>query len=380
MKAIRGLLFLGLAMFAGLWACRSEKGGTMKTEKIHLWTTSEGRSVDLYTLTNSNGAEMKVMSLGGVVYSLRVPDRNGKMEDVILGFEDFHGYEKNKSYFNALIGRFGNRIAGGTFVLNGQEYRLATNDGSNHLHGGNRGFETKVWDVTPIEEKNAVGLVLKYESADKEEGYPGKLSVQVTYLWNDSNQWKIAYEARTDKETIVNLTQHAYFNLSGNGARNILGHELVLAADRFTPINKKFIPTGELRSVKNTPMDFTRPQAIGVRIDQPDEQILRGLGYDHNWVLNSGGGALALAGTLYDPISGRLMEVYTTQPGIQFYSGNFLDGSVTGKYGKSYTKRFGLCLETQHFPDSPNQPNFPTVVLKPGEIYSQTTVYTFKVR
>ena len=380
MKAISVLFVFFVVTIAGLWGCLSEKGGAMKTEKIHLWTSSEGRSVDLYTLTNSSGAEMKVMSLGGVVYSLRVPDRNGKMEDVILGFEEARGYENNKPYFNGLIGRFGNRIADGRFVLDGREYRLATNNGPNHLHGGTKGFETKIWDVTPIQKKNAVGLELRYQSADNEEGYPGKLSVQVTYLWTDSNEWKIEYQAQTDRTTIVNLTQHAYFNLSGDGARDILGHELMLAADRFTPIDEKFIPTGELRSVRNTPMDFTHPQTVGARIDGRDEQLVRGLGYDHNWVLNSGGRALEMAGTLFDPISGRFMEVYTTQPGIQFYSGNFLDGTITGKYGKTYTKHYGLCLETQHFPDSPNRPDFPTVVLKPGQTYTQTTVYTFKIK
>ena len=318
------------------------------------------------------------MNYGGTVVSLKVPDRKGKLGDVVLGFDDLDGYIKESPYFGALIGRFGNRIGKGSFTLGGRHYSLAKNDGENHLHGGVKGFDKVVWKAEPVRKDGDVGLSLTYLSKDGEEGYPGNLSVKVVYLWTRDNQLKIDYSATTDKETVVNLTHHSYFNLAGEG--DILGHRLWINADRFTPVDKGLIPTGELRSVKGTPMDFTREAAIGARIGQKDEQLKFGKGYDHNWVLNRKGEGLERAASLFDPGSGRVMEVYTTEPGLQFYSGNVLDGTLRGKAGRVYKRRTGLCLETQHFPDSPNKPGFPSVGLQPGEKYSTSTVYKFSVK
>jgi aldose 1-epimerase len=340
--------------------------------------TADGQTVDLYTLTNRNGVEAKIMTYGGTVVSLRVPDRNGKLGDVVLGYDSLEGYLKNNPYFGSIIGRYGNRIAGGKFSLNGRQYTLARNNGENHLHGGVKGFDKVVWQAKESNTKDGPSLTLSYVSKDGEEGYPGNLSVTVVYTLTDKNELKIDYAATTDKETVVNLTHHSYFNLAGRGS--ILDHQLTIHADRFTPVDGGLIPTGELRSVKGTPMDFTRPAAIGARIDQQDEQLILGKGYDHNWVLGSGGGRLAHAATVYEPASGRVMEVHTTEPGLQFYSGNFLDGSITGKGGEVYAKRAGFCLETQHFPDSPNHPNFPSTVLRPGRKYSTTTIYKFTAK
>jgi aldose 1-epimerase len=307
-----------------------------------------------------------------------VPDRNGRLGDVVLGYENLEGYLTNSSYFGALIGRYGNRIAKGSFQLGGTPYQLAQNNGDNHLHGGVVGFDKVIWKAKELWGEDEVGLQLTYLSHDGEEGYPGNLSVTVVYTLTNNNELKIDYSATTDKKTIANLTNHSYFNLAGNG--DILGHELMLKADRFTPVDKGLIPTGELSSVEGTPMDFTTPTAIGARINQNDEQLIYGLGYDHNWVLNNSGGKLALAAKIFEPTSGRVMKVYTTQPGIQFYSGNFLDGSITGKNGEIYYKHFGFCLETQHFPDSPNHSNFPSTSLNPGQRYKQTTIYKFSAQ
>ena len=291
----------------------------------------------------------------------------------MLGFDAPEGYLKNNTpYFGAVIGRYGNRIAKGRFSLNGREYRLALNNGENHLHGGIKGFDKVVWGAREV--KRGPALALNYVSKDGEEGYPGNLSVSVVYTLTDNNELKIEYSATADKTTILNLTNHTYFNLAGEGS--ILNHEVMINADRFTPVDQGLIPTGELRSVKGTPMDFTQPAAIGARIEQQDEQLLLGKGYDHNFVLN-GGGAPALAARVYEPVSGRVLEVYTTEPGVQFYTGNFLDGSIKGKGGQVYQRRYGFCLETQHFPDSPNKPDFPSTVLKPGEKYATTTIFKF---
>ncbi len=352
----------------------------MNIEKQAFGKTAHGTSVDLYTLTNINGLEAKISNYGGTMVSLMVPDRDGKQEDVTLGFDTLEEYIKKSLYFGCIVGRYANRIARGTFALDDVEYTLAQNDGENHLHGGIKGFDKAVWQAEEVKSDSGVGLKLTYLSKNGEEGYPGNLSVKVIYNLTNNNEWKIEYLATTDEATVVNLTNHAYFNLAGGVSGDILGHELMINADRFTPIDKSLIPTGELRSVKGTPMDFTQPIAIGARIEQDDEQLLFGNGYDHNWVLNSRGGSLALAASVYEPTTGRVLEVYTTEPGIQFYTGNFLDGSITGRGDKVYTKRYGFCLETQHFPDSPNKPDFPATVLKPGEKYTQTTIYKFSAR
>lgn len=341
-------------------------------------TTTEKKSVDLYTLTNINSIEVSIMTYGGIVVSLKVPDRKGQLQEITLGYDTLDGYLKNNSpYFGALIGRYGNRIGKGKFSLGGREYRLATNNGESHLHGGVRGFDKAVWKQTEVRGQKSVGLKLDYVSADGEEGYPGALTVTVFYTLTNDNELKIEYAATTTKETIVNLTNHAYFNLGADA--NILKHEVMINADRFTPISEAFIPTGELKNVKGTPMDFTTLTAIGARINQKDEQLIRANGYDHNWVLNRKDGSLSLAARVEEPTSGRVLEVFTTEPGVQFYTGNFLDGTIKGKAGKVYQQRAGFCLETQHFPDSPNKPNFPSTILKPGQKYATTTIYRFVV-
>ena len=378
-RASKVCLILGFA-FITLVSCNSEKGIKMNIEKRAFGTTQNGTTVDIYTLTNANGVEAQITNYGGIVVSLKVSDRNGKLENVVLGYDNLDGYLKETPYFGAIIGRYGNRIAKGKFSLNDVEYTLAQNNGENHLHGGIKGFDKVVWKAKPRKQEDGVSLELTYLSKDGEEGYPGNLSVTVIYTLTNNNELIIDYSATTDKETVVNLTNHSYFNLANAGLGDILGHEMMINADRFTPIDNGLIPTGELRSVKDTPMDFTQPTAIGDRIEQEDEQLIFGLGYDHNWVLNNSDDSLALAARVYEPTSGRVLEVYTMEPGIQFYSGNFLDGSITGKTNTVYQKRHGFCLETQHFPDSPNKPNFPSTVLKPGEKYSTTTIYKFSAK
>jgi len=343
--------------------------------------TTDGQEAELYTLLNSNGVGIEITNYGGIVVSLRLPDRRGEMADVVLGYEDLASYEKDKWHFGAIVGRYANRIAGGKFRLNGHEYTLALNNGPNHLHGGVVGFEKVVWDARDDSATLNESLALEYVSHDGEEGYPGKLAVRVEYSLTEGNEFQIKYSATTNKDTVVNLTNHSYFNLRGASEGGILLHELQLNADEFTPVNENLIPTGELSRVTHTPFDFTQPRTIGSRIHQDDEQLKFGRGYDHNWVLNSKvNRALSHAATLYEPLSGRTMEIFTTEPGIQFYSGNFLDGSMRGKAGASYGLRGGLCLETQHFPDSPNHANFPSTVLLAGERYESTTVFKFSSR
>jgi aldose 1-epimerase len=342
--------------------------------------TADGQAVDLFTLTNAKGVEARIMTYGGAVVSLKVPDRQGKLGDVVLGYESLDGYLKNSAYFGAIIGRYGNRIGKGKFSLNGHEYTLAKNNGENHLHGGVKGFDKVVWSAKEIKGATGVGLSLSYVSKDGEEGYPGTLRVNVIYMLTNTNELRIEYTATTDKETVVNLTHHSYFNLAGAGDGNILSHELMLKASKFTPVDAGLIPTGELRAVRGTPMDFDRPTAIGARIENGDEQLKLGRGYDHNWVLDRTGARSILAARVYEPTSGRVMEVYTSEPGIQFYSGNFLDGTITGKGGKVYQQRYGFCLETQHFPDSPNKPGFPSTVVKPRYTYRSFTTYKFSTR
>jgi aldose 1-epimerase len=369
-------LFLGI-IFTPFWSLSMTAEARPQIKKEDFGKTAAQEPVEIYTLTNRRGAEVKIMTYGGIITSVKVPDRNGKMGDVVLGYDNLESYLKSNPFFGALVGRYGNRIAKGKFSLNGKEYTLARNNGLNHLHGGIKGFDKVVWKAKEMNGKNGPGLSLSYLSKDGEEGYPGNLSVTVVYTWTDTNELKVAYTATTDKETVVNLTQHSYFNLAGSG--DILKHEIMIAADKFTPVDATLIPTGELRSVKGTPMDFTKPVAIGARIDQQDEQLKFGRGYDHNYVLNGNKGASALAARVYEATTGRLMEVYTTEPGIQFYTGNFLDG-MTGKGGQVYGQRHGFCLETQHFPDSPNQPKFPSTTLKPGQKYMTTTSYRFSVK
>ena len=343
-------------------------------------TTSDGEAVEVYTLTNANGVEVRAITYGGIIISLRVPDKDGRFDDIVLGYDTLDGYlTDNSPYLGALIGRFGNRIGKGTFTLDEETYTLAVNNGPNHLHGGLKGFDKVVWQAESFDDEEGVGVVFTYISPDGEEGYPGTLSVRVTYTLTDQDALIVAYHATTDKATPVNLTQHTYFNLAGAGTKDILGHELTLHASRFTPVDSTMIPTGELRSVAGTPFDFTQPTAIGARIDQQEEQLIWAGGYDHNYVLDAGADSLALAARVYEPTTGRVLEIHTTEPGVQFYTGNFLDGSITGKGGHVYEHRYGFCLETQHFPDSPNQPNFPTTILRPGSAYRSRTVFTFAV-
>jgi aldose 1-epimerase len=345
----------------------------MSIKKQAFGKTGDGKDVDLYTLTNANGLKTEIMTYGGIVRILEVPDRDGNLGDIVLGYDSLDEYIENNPYFGALVGRCGNRIAKGKFTLDGVEYTLATNNGPNHLHGGVKGFDKVVWDAEPMEDETSVGLKLTYLSKDGEEGYPGNLKCTVIYTLTNDNELKVSYEAETDKATVVNLTHHSYFNLAGHGSGDILAHELMLAADNFTPVDEGLIPTGEIKPVKGTLMDFTRPMPIGARIDQ-----VRG-GYDHNFVLNNSGGSLALAASVYEPNTGRVMEIFTTEPAIQFYSGNFLDGSNKGK-GAVYNKHNGFCLETQHFPDAPNKPGFPSIVLKPGDKYTHLTVHKFSAK
>lgn len=339
--------------------------------------TADGKPVELYTLTNANGIEVRAITYGAIITSLKVPDRSGRVADVVLGFDTLDGYIKDHPYFGAIIGRYANRIAKGRFTLEGRTYTLATNNGPNHLHGGNKGFDKAVWNAAPVPGQSAVAFTRI--SPDGEEGYPGSLTVRVTYTLTDKNELAVDYHATTDKATPVNLSHHSYFNLAGDGAGDILGHELMIDADRYTPVDTALIPTGAIAPVQGTPFDFRKPTVIGARIDQPNEQLKNGKGYDHNWVLTRRGAGLQPAARLTDPASGRTLDIATTEPGMQFYSGNFLDGTLTGKAGHVYKHRAGLCLETQHFPDSPNQPKFPSTILKPGEEYRSKTVFTFGV-
>jgi len=333
----------------------------------------------LYTLKNSHGVEVRAMNYGGIIQSIRVPDRNGKFADIVLGHDTSEGYMPNPPYLGAIVGRYANRIANGTFTLDGKTYTLLKNDGPNTLHGGTtRTFDKVIWDTQPLNDKNSV--LFEYVSKDGEEGFPGNMRVKVTYTLTDSNELVIDYEATTDKASPINVSQHSYFNLKGEGNGDILDHELMLNADKFTPVDKNLIPTGELRPVKGTPFDFTKPMKIGARIDDNYEQLVLGHGYDHNFIINRKGEGMTLAARVYEPSTGRVLEVSTTQPGVQFYSGNFLDGSVTGKDGHVYKRRFGFCLETQHYPDSPNHPDFPNTILKPGETFHQKTIFKFSAK
>ncbi|MEO8668511.1 MAG: aldose epimerase family protein [Bauldia sp.] len=340
--------------------------------------TKDGLPVEEYTLTNDMGASVKFISYGGIITEINVPDRWGRAGNIVLGFKTVGEYEAKSPYFGALIGRYANRIAGGKFSIDGTEYTLATNNGANTLHGGNKGFDKVVWTVTPqpaISEGAAAELT--YTSKDGEEGYPGTLTVKATYTLDNKNELWIAYEATTDKPTVINLTSHSYFNLAGDGSGSIESHILKINADKFTPVDAGGIPTGELAAVAGTPFDFRDAMPIGARIRSSDQQMVNGRGYDHNFVVNRSGGDVSLDARVYDPSSGRIMEIASDQPGLQFYTGNFLDSTTVGAAGKQYRQGDGFCLETQHFPDSPNHPDFPTTLLKPGEVYKTTTVHRF---
>jgi aldose 1-epimerase len=339
----------------------------------------DGQQADLYTLTNANGMTVNITNYGGIITKLTAPDKNGQWADVVLGFDSLAPYLSGHPFFGALVGRYGNRIAKGKFKLNGQEYSLAINNGPNALHGGTKGFDKVIWKATEIKQDSVVGLQLEYTSKDMEEGYPGNLTVKVVYTLDNENALTIDYTASTDKPTVVNLTNHSYFNLTGL-KRDILDHEVTIESDSIVPVDTTLIPTGKLRAVEGTPFDFRKPTKISAGINKTeDEQIKAGGGYDHCWVLKRSGDGLEKFATVHEPESGRVMEVYTTEPAVQFYTGNFLDGTLKGK-GATYVKRFGLCLETEHYPDSPNQPQFPTTTLNPGETYKTTTKYKFSAK
>lgn len=376
---------LGLVIFlVGMLSSASLHSATPSVTKAAFGTLSDGRAATLYTLTNARGVRADITDYGAIVVRLSVPDRNGRLDDVVLGYNRVEDYAKGSPYFGAVVGRFGNRIAGGRFTLDGKTFSLATNntpgDMPCHLHGGVVGFDKVIWQAEPLLRDNVAGLKLDYLSRDGEEGYPGNLRVTIHYWLLNDNSLRIEYSATTDKPTPVNLTQHSYFNLKGEGRGDILGHVLTLKASRMTPVNAGLIPTGKFLAVAGTPLDFTTPRAIGERIDADHEQLQFGGGYDHNWVLDKGTEKMTLAAEVFEPESGRTLEVWTEEPGVQFYSGNFLNGSETGKSNRPYGHRSGFCLETQHYPDSPNQPDFPSTILRPGETYQTTTLFKFGVR
>ena len=351
----------------------------MGIEKTPFGSTPDGQDVSLFALTNQNGMQVKITNYGGTITSVLVPDKHGRISDVVLGFDDLDSYIQGCPYFGCIIGRVGNRLAGAKFEMDAKTYQLAQNNGPNHLHGGEYGFDKRVWDVVEHPSKDGGVLELHYASPDGEEGYPGNLDVIVSYTLTPDNEIKIRYRASTDCKTPVNLTNHTYFNLKDAGKSDILDHRLQLYAREFTPIDENLIPEGEIRSVHSTPLDFTEPKSIGRDIEQDHVQLRRAGGFDHNYVIDGKSGELRLAACVTEPESGRMLKVLTKEPGIQFYSGNFLDGTLTGKGGAVYKKRHGLCLETQHYPDSPNQPNFPSIILLPEDSYDTTTVYKFSV-
>jgi aldose 1-epimerase len=358
----------------------TQKTDSVSIEKKEYGTTPAGQKVAIYILKNQKGMEVNIMTYGGIITSLKVPNKAGISEEVVIGFNNLEQYTKDNPYFGAVIGRFGNRIAKGKFTLDGKEYSLAINNPPNALHGGPKGFHRVNWSAEEAKGGDVATLKMKYLSKDMEEGYPGNLTVFVTYTLKNDNSLDVLYEATTDKKTVVNLTQHSYFNLSADFRKPILDHEITIDADKLVPVAATLIPTGELTDVTNTAFDFRKPKAIGKEIEAKEEQLKNGLGYDHCWVLNNQDKGARFAASAYDSTSGRLLEVYTDQPGIQFYSGNFLDGTLPMRNGGTYARRTGFCLETQHYPDSPNQKDFPTTVLNPGENYKTKTTFKFSVR
>jgi aldose 1-epimerase len=376
---------MGCALSVALWAGTSaagESATTARTEQTVFGHTRSGEAVPLYTLTNAKGMQVAITSWGATVVSIKVPDRSGMLGDVVLGFDSLAGYQGDEPYFGATIGRYANRIGKGRFTLNGHEYALARNNGDNHLHGGTAGFDKRLWTAHELHGRSGQAVEFTYTSADGEEGYPGTLKATVTFTLDDRNELRIDYAATSDKPTVVNLTNHSYFNLAGHG--DVLGHSVMIKASRFTPVDAGLIPTGELRSVKGTPFDFTTPHTVGERVDANYDQLHLGtglgMGYDHNWVLNGPSGTLRLVARVSEPTSGRVLEVLTTEPGLQFYTGNFLDGTLTGKGGQRIPYRGALCLETQHFPDSPNKPSFPSTTLNPGQDYHTSTIFRFSLQ
>ena len=373
-------LVLTLAIISCESTKKKENMSLFNINKEFFGKTTDGAIVDQYTLKNSNGMEVSIISYGGIITSWKAKDRDGNYRDIVLGFNNISDYETISPYFGALIGRYGNRINEGKFTLDGVEYNLAVNNGENHLHGGLKGFDKVIWDVEERVNDKSVSLILRYTSSDMEEGYPGNLDVKVTYTLTKDDELRVRYEAETDKKTIINLTQHSYFNLSAGLSRDILSHEITINSDSYLPVYQTLIPTGELRDVGGTPFDFRESKRIGDDINNEDKQLNYGNGYDHCWVLNKQDKGIRLVATAYDPVSGRLLEVSSDQPGIQFYSGNFLDGNLESKDGAKYEFRSGFCLETQHYPDSPNQESFPTVILNPGEKYDTKTIFKFSTR
>jgi aldose 1-epimerase len=386
MKITKPLLMLasaGLAA-AGLVGCYTKPmpNNTVGTiSQAPFGVTPDGKSVSIYSLSNTKGAVARIMTYGGIVQSLKMPDRNGQYEDIVLGYDDLTGYITNNSpYFGALIGRYGNRIGGAKFKLEGQTYKLAANNGPNSLHGGIKGFDKVVWQAESWLSPDGPSLKLTYFSKDGEEGFPGNLKVTAIYTLTANNELHLAFTATTDKPTVCNLTHHSYFNLKGQGNGDILGHEVYINSDKTTAVDKELITTGDYAPVAGTPFDFRKPTTIGARINDPDQQLQYGPGYDHNWVINKPLGQFGLQARVYEPTTGRVMEVWSTEPGLQFYAGNFLDGTITGKGGKVYQRRTGFCMEPQHYPDSPNKPQFPTTELKPGETYQTIIMYRFSAK
>jgi aldose 1-epimerase len=373
------LMFALVLLSLTVLSCQNKKVGAM-IDKTSYGKLPDGREVFQYTLTNAAGVEVRIINYGATVTSIKVPDRNGKMADVVLGYDSLSGYMGGNAYLGAIVGRYGNRINKGKFELDGEEYQVTVNDGTNHLHGGKVGYNKVLWDAKVGSSNGTPSLALTYVSPDGEEGYPGTVTLTVTYTLTEANELRIDYEGTTDKPTILNPTHHSYFNLTGNPAETILNHELTINADKFTPVDAGLIPTGAIADVAGTPFDFRKSAKIGLRINDQDEQLQFGHGYDHNWVLNNYDRTVHKVVEFYEPLSGRLMEVFTDQPGMQFYSGNFLDGTIRGKGGIMYQHRTGLCLEAQCFPDSPNKANFPSVTLRPGQIYHQRTIYKFSVK
>lgn len=375
-RSLAALTGLGAVCLIG---CAAMPKAEMSITHAPFGQAPDGTPVQLYTLRNTHGAEATICNYGGIVTSLKVADKSGKFSDVVLGYDDLASYIKKSPHFGCLVGRYGNRIAKAKFTLNGQEYKLAVNNGPNSLHGGLKGFDKVVWNAKVVVSSTGPALELSYTSKDGEEGFPGNLKVTATYALTEDNALRLDFTATTDADTVLNLTHHSYFNFAGKG--DVLGHVVTIDADKFTPVDATMIPTGELRPVKGTPLDFTQATPIGARINSDYEQIKLGGGYDHNWVLNQAtSGQLAHAATVTEPSSGRVMEVWTTEPAVQFYTGNFLDGTMTGKGGWTYQARNGFCFEPQHYPDSPNQPSFPTTVLKPGQTFQNTIIYKFSVR
>jgi aldose 1-epimerase len=373
------LCITALALFS-IEACQTRKAPLAMPTSV-FGKLPDGREVYQYTLRNASGMTVQIINYGAAVTSILVPDRNGQFDDVVLGYDSLQGYVNGTAYFGAVVGRYGNRIGKARFQLDGKDYQLAVNDGDNHLHGGKVGFNKVLWETKSFDSSSPEpALQLQHVSPDGEEGYPGTLTLKVTYTVTARNELRINYEGTTDKTTVLNPTHHSYFNLSGSLYTTILGHLLMIEAEEYTPVDKGLIPTGQIASVAGTPMDFRTATVISARINDPYQQLVFGKGYDHNWVLKAPAGTVRKAADLYEPISGRAMEVFTDQPGVQFYSGNFLDGTAVGKNGIYYQHRTGLCLETQAFPDSPNKPQFPSTTLRPGQVYHQTTIYRFSTR